>query len=53
MESHRLARNVAYQGIRPGQAPSAAYLARSRRVVARQLALAGYRLADLLNGLFP
>jgi hypothetical protein len=52
VESFDLAKSVAYAGITPGQAPSAAYLAKSRLVVAQQLTLAGYRLADLLNELY-
>lgn len=52
-ERFQLARTAACAGIAPGRAPSAAYLAKARRVVAQQLALAGYRLADLLTGLFP
>jgi hypothetical protein len=51
-ESNHLARAFAYQGIKPGQTPSAAYLAKNRRIVAQQLVLAGYRLADLLNEIF-
>ena len=48
-ESAQLAKTVAYSGIRPGQVPKAAYLAKSRRVIAQQWALAGYRLGNLLN----
>lgn len=48
-ESNRLAQAEAYQGVSPGTAPSPAYLARVRRLTRRQLALAGYRLAHLLN----
>ena len=49
LESFHLARTVAYVGITPGQAPSPEYLAKGRLVASQQLALAGYRLADLLN----
>lgn len=48
-EGLRLAEEVAYAGIREGEAPSAAYLERARPVVRRQLVLAAYRLAALLN----
>ena len=52
VESFGLAKTVAYAGITPGQTPSVDYLAKSRLVVTQQLALAGYRLADLLNELY-
>ena len=64
LESHKLAISVAYNGLPPisdrsgrqyrvsAQAPSEAYLERGQAVVRRQLALAGYRLAGLLNLLF-
>lgn len=54
LESHRLALEVAYAGIREGEKPSAAYLERGRQVVRERLALAAYRLADALeNALGP
>lgn len=49
LESHQLALTVAYPGIRPGDAPSAEYLARGREVVRQRLALAAYRLVLLLE----
>ncbi|CAJ1387309.1 unnamed protein product [Effrenium voratum] len=50
---HALAIQDAYRGVRAGAEPSAAYLARVREVSRRQLALAGYRLADLLAAVSP
>lgn len=49
LESHQLALTVAYPGIRPGETPSAEYLARGREVVRQRLALAAYRLVLLLE----
>lgn len=49
-DSYQLACKVAYQGIEPGASPSAAYEARGQQTACRQIALAGYRLAKLLNG---
>lgn len=48
-ESYDLALEVAYPGVEPGQAPSAAYLERGRQVAKERLALAAYRLANLLE----
>jgi len=53
-ESHELALSEAYShGLRQGEAPSAEYLANTQRVVRRQIALAGYRLADVLRVVVP
>jgi hypothetical protein len=48
-EGLRLAQTVVYAGISRGAAPSAAYQAEALKVSERQMALAGYRLAALLN----
>ncbi len=48
-EGLRLAQTVAYAGVSRGTAPSAAYQAEALRVSEGQIALAGYRLAALLN----
>lgn len=48
-EGFALARTVVYEGITEGQAPSAEYVARGRTLARKRLALAGYRLAELLN----
>ncbi len=42
----------AYNGIEPNTVPSAAYIEKSRPVACKRLALAGYRLADILNECF-
>lgn len=48
-ESYLIALTTAYHGIEPNQTPSPAYLDQVRAASRRQLALAGYRLAQLLN----
>jgi hypothetical protein len=48
-ESLELARTVAYVGITEGGVPSDAYTDKTRMTSARRIALAGYRLADILN----
>ncbi len=49
-ESFKLAVEVVYRGIEPNQTPSPEYLAVAHPHVKRRLVLAGYRLADLLEG---
>jgi hypothetical protein len=44
-----LAQTVVYAGVTPDEAPSAAYRAEALATSEAQMALAGYRLADLLN----
>jgi hypothetical protein len=51
-ESHEVAIHVAYQGIQVGENPSSDYLARGKQAALRQIALAGYRLATLLDETF-
>jgi len=51
-ESHRLAVTVAYRGVTPGGNISSSYLARGQDTCGSQVALAGYRLAALLNRIF-
>jgi hypothetical protein len=48
LECLELAKTVVYN-LEEGSEPSAEYLAEARKTSARQAALAGYRLADLLN----
>src|SRR5256884_5822451 len=48
-EGLRLAQTVVYAGVTRGSAPSAAYEAEALKVAELQIALAGYRLAALLN----
>ena len=51
-ESYDLAVTIAYQGIEPSSHPSEEYFNKSNAVACRQLTLAGYRLAFLLNEIF-
>lgn len=48
-ESYLIALTTAYNDIEPGTEPAGTYLERVRSTSRRQLALAGYRLAHLLN----
>lgn len=51
-ESYQIAVQVAYNGIQPGKTPSSQYLAIGKHTALRQIALAGYRLAKLINEIF-
>ena len=51
-ESNTIARQFAYAKTREGEAPSAAYTAEAQKISGERIALAGYRLAQLLNTLF-
>ncbi|CAI2373928.1 unnamed protein product [Moneuplotes crassus] len=46
-ESHEFAKEYVYDGVTPGGKVSEAYIERGRRLINEQLAVAGYRLADL------
>lgn len=52
-ESHDLAINQAYKGIKMGGKPSNKYQANAQDVAAKRLAMAGYRLAELINEIYP
>jgi hypothetical protein len=52
-ESEDLAHDAVYKDIAPGQTPSAAYKTRGVEVVRKRVAFAGYRLAALLNSIWP
>jgi hypothetical protein len=52
VESNTLAREVVYKNITEGGAPSQAYTDAAQRLSRKRLALAGYRLAGVLNALF-
>lgn len=52
-ESHQLAKDVAYKGITNNGTPSAAYNRAATRVVRKRVAWGGYRLAALLNSIWP
>ena len=51
-ESHLLAANVVYT-LPENSAPTDEYNAKARRTARQRIALAGYRLAGVLNDLFP
>lgn len=52
-ESFALAKNVVYPGVKNGAEPSAAYKAKGRKVTRQRVAWGGYRLAALLNSIWP
>ncbi|CAG9319418.1 unnamed protein product [Blepharisma stoltei] len=51
-DTYRIAIDYAYYGIKPNEKPSEEYLKRGWKIVLKQLALGGYRLANLLISLF-
>ena len=51
-ESNRIAREFAYTKTKEGEAPSAAYTQEAQRIVGQRVALAGYRMAEVLNRTF-
>ncbi|HKP03577.1 MAG TPA: S1/P1 nuclease [Chthoniobacterales bacterium] len=52
-ESFTLARTVVYSGVSNGMEPSAAYKSRAVKVIRKRVAWGGYRLAALLNSIWP
>ena len=52
-ESTELAQSVAYHGILPNHKPSRAYQEHARKVAHQRVAWGGYRLAELLNTIWP
>lgn len=52
-ESFELAKNVAHNGITNNTRPTAAYDRDARRVARKRVAWGGYRLAALLNSIWP
>jgi len=52
-EGSELAQRYAYRGIGRGKVPSARYEEQAFRIAERQVAWAGYRLARLLNEIWP
>jgi hypothetical protein len=52
MESYALARDVTYKNVTEGSAPTQAYTEATQKLARKRLALAGYRLAGVLNSLF-
>lgn len=51
-EGWTMAKNDVYTDITPGQAPSPQYTERAQKDMNLEAALAGYRMANLLNGIF-
>ena len=52
-ESFRLVQQVVYNGIRSERRPSATYNKRALRIARKRVAWGGYRLAALLNSIWP
>jgi hypothetical protein len=52
-ESFELAKSVAYRGITNNGRPAASYKAKALKTVNRRVAWGGYRLAALLNSIWP
>jgi len=52
VESNTLAREVVYKNISENAEPSKAYTEAAQKLIRKRLALAGYRLAGVLNALF-
>ena len=51
-ESNTLARTFAYAKVQEGGSPSPEYVAEAQRISGQRIALAGYRLSEVLNTLF-
>ncbi len=52
-ESFELAKEVAYKGMKSGTKPSTAYKNKATKVARQRVAWGGYRLAALLNDIWP
>ncbi len=52
VESNTLAREVVYKNITEGGEPSKAYTDAAQKLARKRIALAGYRMAEVLNALF-
>jgi hypothetical protein len=52
-ESLALAKSAAYNGMTNGTQPSAAYRSKGLKVARQRVAWGGYRLAALLNSIWP
>jgi hypothetical protein len=52
-ESFALAQSVAYKGMKNGVTPSAAYNKKALKIARQRVAWGGYRLAALLNAIWP
>jgi hypothetical protein len=52
VESNTLARQIAYAKIKEGEQPTPAYIDEVQKLSKKRIAIAGYRLAGVLNALF-
>lgn len=52
-EGHKLCREIVYADLKEGETPSETYNQRGTDCARKQSALGGYRLADILNRLYP
>jgi hypothetical protein len=52
-ESNAIAHSFAYRDVREGSMPSGSYASRAQEIAGRRIALAGYRLAAILNDILP
>lgn len=52
-ESFKLGQNVVYKGIQSGRLPNRTYNKRALRIARQRVAWGGYRLAALLNAIWP
>jgi hypothetical protein len=52
-ESFALAQSTAYKGVKNGVTPSATYNTRALKIARQRVAWGGYRLAALLNAIWP
>ena len=52
VESNTLSRQIVYKNIKEGETPSKAYTDEAQRLSRKRMALAGYRMAGVLNALF-
>ena len=52
-ESNALAKTVAYKNVASGKQPNATYRTKALKVARKRVAFAGYRLAALLNDIWP
>jgi hypothetical protein len=52
-ESFALAKSTAYKGMQNGVTPTAAYNRKALKVARQRVAWGGYRLAALLNAIWP
>jgi hypothetical protein len=52
-ESNEVAKTVAYKNVASGKQPNATYRTKALKVARKRVAFGGYRLAALLNAIWP